>query len=215
MDQWGLRVDDSLFKHKVEGLTESVDKTGWLRDETLQAVRPYTGHFLALVNGEQTVPHKPAEDAELPKSGMKPPKWPLPSELVSNKEFQRDEWAYDPSVNGRILTADLDRDAVRCANHLIAGHGNAFLVSTNRRLAVVIEQQDVDGVSAMTRVAGLFSKDKEAKEARKELVTWWEIDRSRLRAVNAVTYGRNLSDLRRFTAFVFADGSVLEMRAPH
>ncbi|WP_051794457.1 hypothetical protein [Kibdelosporangium aridum] len=208
-------MDDTAFKWKAEGLTESVTKTGWLQDETLQSVSPYTGHFLALVNGEQIVPHAPAEDVELPKCKMKPPKWPLPSELVTNKEFQRDEWAYDPAVNGRILTADLERDAVRCANHLIAGHSNAFLVSTSKRLAVVIEQQDVDGDSAMTRFAGMFGKDKEAKEARKELVTWWEVDRSRLRAVNAVTYGRNLSDLRRFTAFVFADGSVLEMRAPH
>ncbi|ALG08769.1 hypothetical protein [Kibdelosporangium phytohabitans] len=207
-------MDDHFFGLKVKDLTESVIRTGWLSEEGLVDVRPCAGHFLAVVGGEQHVPHAPAEDAQLPKCRMKAPKWPLPSDLVTGGKFLHDEWVYDPSINGRVLTDTPDRDAVHCANHLIAGNGRAFLVLTTRRVAVVIEQQDVDGDSAMTRFAGLLSKDKQKKEDAQRLVTWWEADRSRVRAVNEITHGRHLSNLRRFTALVFADGSVLETRAP-
>lgn len=202
------------YDDRIKKLIQAVVDTGdWIRDETLTEVRTYTGHFLALVGGEQRVPYVPADGADLPKCRSKPPKWPLPSELVTGHEFQHDEWVYDPSVRGRIVTDTLDRDAVHCVNHLIAGNGKAFLAITTRRAAVVIEQQDVDGDSAMTRLAGMFAKDKSKTENAERLVTWWEVDRSRLRAVNTITHGRHLTDLRRFTAITFADGSLLEIRA--
>ncbi|MET0233193.1 MAG: hypothetical protein ABW224_01000 [Kibdelosporangium sp.] len=203
-------TNDMFLKERTEKRADkAAGQAGWLDGESLEMVRLYSGHFLGLIAGKPAAPHVPGGD--LPECGAKAPKWPLPTDLVSGNEFLGDEWVYDPAIHGRIIATDLDRDAVRCANHLIAGHTKAFLALTDRRLAVVIEQGDIAGESGVGKLLGRFGKDKPEEEADEKLVTWWQIARP---DVGKVAYGRHYAQRRWFSTFHFPDGSVLEIRHP-
>jgi hypothetical protein len=220
-------TNESTLEMRTKKRHDSVaGQSEWLNGETLEMVRLYSGHFLALIANQPAAPHAPIGD--LPKCKSKEPKWPLPTELVSGNEFLADEWVYDPAIHGRILATEPDSDAVRCANHMIAGRTRAFLALTSRRLAVAIDHGDIeqpgDGESGIGKLLGRFTKAKDtggqvadhddgkpAQDADEKLATWWETARPK---VYKVFYGRVHSDIRPFSAFQFADGSILEIRDP-
>lgn len=158
----------------------------WLAPgETIEWFWECEKHLLGQVRNVLTAPFEPL--GEVPECDRRKPKLPLPSEVVSEGRFLDDEWVYDPTLCGRVVAPHPGALAVRFADHLVAGRGKTLLCLTERRLAAV------------------YVADSENH------VLWWQTDRSALRALPEVHLGHDLGQPRYFRAFVFTDGSVLEM----
>ncbi|GLZ35441.1 hypothetical protein Lesp02_76280 [Lentzea sp. NBRC 105346] len=180
----------------------------WMRDrpeERFQHIWRHEGHLLGLVGGTLSAPFEPK--GEVPVCTAKPPKWPLPSTLVSEGRFLDDEWVYDPSLAGRVIANDYEALAVKVAEHLITGNGKTVLIVTGQRIAVIIQERYTrEEKSLLNR----FRKTDDEDTGKKPVV-WWQAGRSVIRDLPEVRYGRELGRPKRFRTVVFTDGSALEL----
>jgi len=153
-------------------------------EQLLARARP-AGHIGSTIAGETTAPHRPRTTT--PEATEPPPPAPLPTKAVAEGRFHDDEWAHDPSIWGWAYADEPGRLAVRLADLLTAGRGEATLLISSRRLAVARTHQP--------------------------FTVWFEADVRHVRAVRPfglLTADRSLDFLRAD----FADGSALVWNAP-
>lgn len=188
-------------------------------------VAPEQGYVGSTVAGRALVPHSAFSAVRPPAVDL--PEWPLPGELVVSGRFLDDEWADDPSILWWVFADSPDRNAVRFADHFASVPGEAFFVSTSRRLAVVVEQgklgtqqpqeQQGEGKSWLGRVRSAASQVQQTAEGLAAIkdaklpVSYYEVSNEQVASVKAVPLGRGVPR-EPFLRIDFADGSVLLAR---
>ncbi|WP_024876593.1 hypothetical protein [Saccharomonospora piscinae] len=173
---------------QVDELVETELARLWLRrgERLLLACPPIRAHVGARIGGRRLVPHRPAR--ELPSARATPPRWPLPV-----AELPAEDWTDDPTLGHWAEADHEDRDAVRLADHLAASHGEARVVVTDRRVAVVCPAEHLAG-SDVPPDGGFGTVE--------------QLSPQRLTSLDAPFLGRSVPP-RRVIAFGFADGSTL------
>ncbi|SDN18388.1 hypothetical protein [Allokutzneria albata] len=103
------------------------------------------GHVGSTVADTHRAPHVPFGEVH----SMRPQQeWrPLPTSVVSEGRFLGDEWVHDPSFSVWAYASSPDAHAVRIADHLASGAGDSWLVITNRRIGVVIDNNRLGDVT--------------------------------------------------------------------
>ncbi|MBP2472900.1 hypothetical protein JOF53_001772 [Crossiella equi] len=165
----------------------------WLRPgERLRlGAPPVRGYVLAEIGGTVTVPFRPAGD--LPALDLPPARWPLPCPLTQAHPL---DWLDDPTVGYDVRAAHPGADAVRCAEHLAHSQGEARLVVTDARVAVVYP----------TRLL-------RPKNPPTPFTTAMELPASRLARLGWSAMGAELpGDGPRVVGLTFTDGSLLLFR---
>ncbi len=166
----------------------------WLAkgERLLLGCPPVRAHVGALVGGHRRAPHVPGR--RLPEVRGEKPRWPLPVE-----ELPPEDWTDDPTL-GHWVRADHDGQvAVRFADHLAVSHGEARVVVTDRRIAVVYPTK-------------LLAEDPAAGSPG--FSTFEEMDAGHLAALDAPFLGRSVPP-RPVIALRFTDGSELYSRDVH
>ncbi|WP_258341882.1 hypothetical protein [Saccharopolyspora gregorii] len=198
----------------------------WAADgeELRWLVLPEQGYVGSTVSGRTSVPHEPLNDVE--PSHVDRTGWPLPSDLVTSGRYLGDEWADDPSIMWWAVADDPGRAAVRFGDHLTAVVGEAFLVLSSERLAVVVEQGKVGsrrpeqpGASSgwFGKVRSAAAQVQQAAEGiaalkdAKHPHSYFEVPISQVRGVRFAPMGRNIPRAA-FLRIDFADGSALFAR---
>ncbi|WP_410601759.1 hypothetical protein [Amycolatopsis sp. lyj-90] len=148
---------------------------------------PAHGYVGLLLDGELALPYAPAR--ETPAVTGKP-RWPLPAPDVLEAD-----WTDDPTIAYWAVARSADQTAVRIADHLAGGHGEARLTLSDRRLAVVYPAKMLEG------------EDPAAQPFR----TFEEMPSGVVRSVSAQYVGRSFP-ARPVLRFVFADGSAVHQR---
>lgn len=191
-----METDPRRAAHNDE-IVETELTRHWLDDgeRLLLGCPPVRAHVGALVGGRRHVPYAPARD--LPAVRGDRPRWPLPVE-----NLPAEDWTDDPTL-GYWATADhADRIALRIADHLAASHGEARVVVTDRRIAVVYPTAVLAGAASGEVVdAPVFT-------------TFEERDVEHLAALDAPFLGHSIPP-RPVIAFHFTDGSQLYTRDVH
>lgn len=125
---------------KVDKIIERELGEHWLRrGEVLRlGCAPYHAHVGLRLGGARHVPYVPSR--RLPKVTGGPPRWPLPADVVTDED-----WTDDPALGYWATADDVDRVAVRLADHFAGSAGHARLTWTNRRLAVVYPTNRLEG----------------------------------------------------------------------
>jgi hypothetical protein len=165
----------------------------WLTEgeRLLLGCPPVRAHVGALVAGHRQVPYVPTRAT--PEVRGERPRWPLPLE-----DLPVEDWTDDPTLGYWVDADHADRLAVRLADHLAASHGEARVVVTDRRIAVVYPAAILAGEAAEEPGFRTF----EERDARE------------LAALDAPFLGRSIPP-RPVIAFRFADGSTLYARDVH
>lgn len=162
----------------------------WLRKgERLRfGAMPVRGHVRANVAGEVRLPHEPLHDVpslDRQKLGQLP-RSPSP-------EVVDEDWPDDPAVGHFAWAREADQVAVHYADHFANSHGEARLVVSDRRVAVVYPSKFLGDPSTL-------------------FTTFCEVDLRQVR-FSAPFAGRSVPPPRVLRAD-FADGSVLLLRDP-
>lgn len=153
---------------------------------------PIRAHVGAFVGGRRRAPHVPSR--QLPEVRLERPRWPLPVE-----NLPPEDWTDDPTLGHWVRADHEGQIAVRLADHLAVSHGEARVVVTDRRIAVVYPTKHLAGDPAPD--SGVFA-------------TFEEMDVGHLEALDAPFLGRSVPP-RPVIAFRFADGSELYSRDVH
>ncbi|MER7081938.1 hypothetical protein SAMN02982929_03391 [Saccharopolyspora kobensis] len=205
---------------------------GWLQEgEKLQR---YGGgdrervHFGSTIGGRHQAPYQPT----------RPPAHSFdvdlgdvlyPSAPVQQGRFHGDEWVHDPTIRGWVQADSPERAAVECADLLVAGGPEAWFISTDRRIAVVVDasvvgkaepQEDEEQGESSKGFGRFLGKARSAVSAVTELsesliggvelVTLWECPPERFTAMAEDLKGRSTAG-SGFSINRFADGSVIEV----
>ena len=134
------------FGKAVSQETADLTAKTWLDPgEAGAAIFSCFGHVGSTVADTHRAPHVPYGEVH----STRPQKdWrPLPTSVVSEGRFLGDEWVHDPSISVWAYASSPDAHAVRIADHLAAGEGDSWLVITNRRIGVVIDNNRLGDVT--------------------------------------------------------------------
>ncbi|MEY7970421.1 hypothetical protein AB8O38_00315 [Saccharomonospora xinjiangensis] len=184
--------EDPRKSAQIDEIVETELARHWLAEgeRLLLGCPPVRAHVGSLVGGRRRAPHVPGR--QLPAVRLGPPRWPLPM-----ADLPGEDWTDDPTL-GHWAVADHDgRIAVRLADHLAVSHGEARVVVTDRRIAVVYPASCLAGAPG-----------------QEVLTTFEEMEACRLAALDAPFLGRSVPP-RSVIAFRFTDGSVLYTRDVH
>ncbi|MEV4312187.1 hypothetical protein [Actinocrispum sp. NPDC049592] len=120
-----------LEARTVNEVVEAEVTQFWLRpgERLVLAVDPMRGYAATVVGGQVRVPHVAIRPT--PAVTTEPPKWPLPVQGAL------DDWTDDPTLAYWAAGQSPDQLAIRVADHLAASHGDARLVLTDQRVAVL------------------------------------------------------------------------------
>ncbi|SFJ91860.1 hypothetical protein [Amycolatopsis sacchari] len=150
---------------------------------------PLREYVRSNIGGQVRLPHQPVHPVpafDLEKLGK--PRWPLPS-----PEVLEEDWTDDPTVGHFVYAHHPDQLAVHFADHFANSHGEARLVVSDRRVAVVYPSK------FLGTTGELFT-------------TFCETDPRQVR-LSAPFAGRSAPP-PRVVRVDFADGSALLLRAP-
>lgn len=195
------------------------------------------GHIGGAVGGRIVAPYPPIPGAGGP---VPDPGWPLPTEPVGTGRIWNDEWADDPVIWGWAHAPGAGAAAAGLAGHM-AGYGDeAWLLLTDRRLAVTVESRFArpagpsggglrgrarallgdrapggDRASGDDRASGgdrpAGGEHGPAPAPDAPLTTCWQVPYAAVRGLRAVALGRcNVPE--RFVRVDFADGSAFDFR---
>lgn len=151
------------------------------------------------------------------------PEWPLPTEPVAKGAYLGDEWVEDPTIWAYVHAPTENTAAVGCAEGLVAGRADSWLVLTNRRLAVVIPQsvtEEQPAPETEEKTGGLLGRAKafakgaqtfveQARSGEEDrLLTVWEAPVPAIRGFASPHLGR-WGTPRWSGQIAFQDGSTL------
>ncbi|SDZ23904.1 hypothetical protein SAMN05216215_105369 [Saccharopolyspora shandongensis] len=191
-------------------------------------------HLGAAIGGRHEAPYAPQHpirnDLEVDFADV-----PYPTIVVQEGRFHGDEWVHDPTIRGWVSADSPGREAVRCADQLVAAGPEGWFIGTDRRIAVVVESAvlrksdvgEVPEASAAEEPANetkgfgrLLGKARSAINAVSELsgsllggeglVTLWECPRERFSKAAKDVKGR-WSTGSGFSINRFDDGSTIEV----
>ncbi|QUH03614.1 hypothetical protein HUO13_24820 [Saccharopolyspora erythraea] len=213
--------EQQLLREKWQPLLEEHWVAGG--ESVLWVELPAQGYVGSVVNQRLEVPHAPK--SEVRESLVDAPDWPLPSEQVTAGAFLDDEWADDPSIMWWVHAAAQERDAVLLGDHIANVPGQAFLVLSTNRLAVVVAEKQLAATEPQGPAsAGLFGRARAAvhqvQRAAGELapslsedvpVSYFEVPLSRIARMSAARLGRSIPR-SAFLRIDFADGSTVFTR---
>ncbi len=147
---------------------------------------PAHGHTALSLDGKLSLPY--VASRETPVVTGKP-RWPLPADDVLE-----DDWTDDPTIAHLVVARSPDQIAVRIADHLAGGRGEARLTLSDRRLAVVYPARLLEG-----------------EDPAQPFRTFDEMPSAVVRSVSALYLGRSFPP-RPVLQFAFADGSFVFQR---
>ncbi|MFC3449459.1 hypothetical protein [Amycolatopsis speibonae] len=147
---------------------------------------PAHGYVGLLLDGELTLPYAPSRETPAVTGKTR---WPLPA-----PDVLQGDWTDDPTIAYWAVARSADQTAVRLADHLAGGHGEARLTLSDRRLAVVYPAKLLDG-----------------EDPARPFRTFDEMPSGVVRSVTAQYLGRSFP-ARPVLQFVFADGSIVYQR---
>lgn len=186
-------LDRELLREKWQKMLAET----WLSDgETLRWLEvPAQGHVGSVVNQKPAVPHKPL--SEVRRSLVEEPTWPLPSEQLTRGEFLGDEWADDPAVMWWAFADQAERDAVLMADHIANVPGEAFLAITERRVAVVVKNNQVakeaeEPQGLFGRARSVVQKAADSLPSTNHPVSYFEVPTERIAQIQPVRMGRSI-----------------------
>ncbi|MEV4003525.1 hypothetical protein [Actinomadura sp. NPDC049753] len=168
------------------------------------------GHIGATVRGLSTAP---APSAVPDGSSVPDPSWPLPTDPVRTGRFWYDEWPDDPVIWGWAHAPGPDAAAAAVAGHMTGYADEAWLLLTDRRLAVSVESRFA---RPSGRPGGLRGRVRGARgddsgDSAVPLTTCWEIPFAAVRGLRAVPLGRTPQP-EWFIRIDFTDGSAFDFR---
>lgn len=210
-------------------VTKLLEST-WLESgETLYSVfggEGVRGHIGGTLAGELVVPWPAADDA--PAITAEAELEPL-TEVVRDGRFVGDEWVHDPGLRAWVRADRDDQLAARCAGYLAAAGAEGWYVTTDRRIAVMVqagaapqaqpaEPPSSTGDSEQSSgIGGLLGRARSAVSdvagslvRRTGPVVLWE-HRSEKTAASFRPMGRAVPKLR-ISRTEFEDGSLIEGR---
>ncbi|MFB9905096.1 hypothetical protein [Allokutzneria oryzae] len=131
------------------------------------------GHIGSTVGNAHRVPHQPYGEVH----SMRPRVLtaPLPTAPVSEGRFVGDEWVHDPSLAAWAYASLPDAQAIRIVDHLASGHDDTWLVLSDRRLGVLIDNNRIGDAT---------------EPAEPFMITLWELPLSAVARISAVPLGR-------------------------
>ncbi len=120
-----------LESRTVNEVAEAEVTKFWLRpgERLVLSVDPMRGYAATAIGGQYRVPHMAI--GPTPAVTTDPPKWPLPVRGAL------DDWTDDPTLAYWAVAQSPDQHAIRVADHLAASYGDARLVLTDQRAAVL------------------------------------------------------------------------------
>ncbi|MGW5647970.1 hypothetical protein ACWEV3_00835 [Saccharopolyspora sp. NPDC003752] len=213
--------DQQLLREKWKPLLEQ----HWVaeRESVLWIQLPSQGYVGSVVAQRVNVPHAPMSAVR--RSLVGAPNWPLPSELVTSGAFLADEWADDPSIMWWVLSAAPELDAALFGDHIANVPGEAFVVLTTHRLAVVVAGKQLAAAEPEAHSAGGFFDRARAvvhqvqraaegisSQSGDAPVSYFEVPLARIARMHAVRLGRSIPN-SGFLRMDFADGSTLFVRS--
>jgi hypothetical protein len=174
----------NLEARKIAEVVEADVTRFWLRpgERLVLAGDPMRGYAAAMVGGQHRVPH--AADRPMPAVKVDPPEWPLPVSGVL------DDWTDDPTLAYWAVAQSPDQLAIRFADHFATSFGDARLVLSDQRLAV------------------LYPSTILAEPSEGPFTTFEETSARAVRGFTAVFSGRSVPP-SRVLRVDFADGSTL------
>ncbi len=98
---------------------------------------PAPGYVGLLLDGKLSLPYAAARETPAV-TGR--PRWPLPA-----SDVLEGDWTDDPTIAYLAVARSADQIAVRLADHLAGGCGEARLTLSDRRLAVVYPARMLEG----------------------------------------------------------------------
>ncbi|AGM02821.1 hypothetical protein [Amycolatopsis keratiniphila] len=147
---------------------------------------PAHGYVGLVLDGELTLPYSAARETPAVTGKTR---WPLPA-----SDVLEGDWTDDPTIAYWVVARTADQTAVRLADHLAGGKGEARLTLSDRRLAVVYPARLLEG-----------------EDPAQPFRTFEEMPSGVVRSVSALYLGRSFPP-RPVLQFVFADGSMICQR---
>ncbi|KFZ83279.1 hypothetical protein ED92_05085 [Amycolatopsis sp. MJM2582] len=147
---------------------------------------PAHGYVGLVLDGELTLPYSASRETPAVTGKTR---WPLPA-----SDVLQGDWTDDPTIAYWVVARTADQTAVRLADHLAGGKGEARLTLSDRRLAVVYPARLLEG-----------------EDPAQPFRTFEEMPSGVVRSVSALYLGRSFPP-RPVLQFVFADGSVVYQR---
>ncbi|WP_018685263.1 hypothetical protein [Actinokineospora enzanensis] len=136
----------------------------------------------------------------------------LPAEFTRTGPVPGLEWLEDESIGWWAEAAAPDHCAARLADYLAAGRGEAKLVVTDRRIAVILPEPVLTAATAPPKEKkGLLGRLFTLPEQIPDDCRWvilWETDSGRLTSHHTAMAGRSFP-FARLARLTFADGSIL------
>ncbi|EIF01119.1 hypothetical protein SacglDRAFT_04290 [Saccharomonospora glauca K62] len=191
------------------------------RGETLlMRIGPRWGHVAFDVAGRRGAPHE--DGGRISPRSVGVPEWPLPTEAVAAGNYHGDEWVHDPSIWAWVHAPNPTATAVGCADGLAAGGADAWLVLSNRRLAVVMAAsaaRETEPEDEQQSSGGWLSRAKSIAKGAQSLVrseeesllTLWEAPSTVIHHFGALPMGRDVEPAW-FGQVAFRDTSTLLIR---
>ncbi|MGW0517228.1 hypothetical protein [Crossiella sp. NPDC003009] len=168
----------------------------WIQrgERLLLGCPPVRGYVCAWLAGQTRLPHEPI--SAMPELDLGRHRWPLPAKITATSPAPAEDWAEDPTVGYWAAATDPAADAIRLADHLAHSRGEARLVLTDQRVAIVYPTK-------------LF----QPKNPATVFTTGLELPAGRIAGVRAPFVGRGVP-MPRVLEITFAEGSVLQLRLP-
>ncbi|MER5390969.1 hypothetical protein [Saccharopolyspora sp. NPDC002686] len=170
-------------------------------EKLLWRIGPRWGHVAFDVAGRRGAPHQ--HDGGTRSSTV--PEWPLPTEAVATGRYHGDEWVHDPSIWAYVHAPHPSAVAAGCADGLVAGQTDAWLVLSDQRLAVVVAASAIDEPA---KKSGWLSRGKSEEETLRSL---WEAPIAAIRHFGALQMGREVEPVW-IGQVAFQDGSTVLIR---